>query len=106
MKFSAFILSCIILALSCLPCRDGIVARLEKGKIEFAKSTNSQQDTHKSDACSPFCSCSCCTGTNFSFTLVTVDNIIFHNAKHAAALIPSSLREIALPIWQPPQLSA
>jgi len=89
-----------------MPCRDGVVVRPGKSKIEFAKSSNSQQENHKTDACSPFCTCSCCAGVNFSFTQLSVDNIVVYNTKHISAFIPSSVRKVALPIWQPPQLAA
>ncbi|MBN8836209.1 MAG: hypothetical protein J0I09_03040 [Sphingobacteriia bacterium] len=106
MKFSALILSFIVLVLSCMPCRDDVALAAGKNKIEFAKSSNSQQENHKADACSPFCICSCCTGVNFSFTQLSVDNIVLYNTKHISAFIPSSVRKVALPIWQPPQLVA
>ena len=106
MKFSALILSFIVLVMSCMPCRDDVVVRSGKNKIELAKSSNSQQENHNSDACSPFCICSCCVGVNFYFTQFSGDNIVFYNTEHISAFIPSSVRKVALPIWQPPQLAA
>lgn len=92
--------------MSCMPCRDDVVIKPGKNKIEFAKSSNSQQENHKTDACSPFCICSCCAGVNFTFIQLAVDNIAPYSSKHISAFIPSSVRKVALPIWQPPQLVA
>lgn len=106
MKFPALILSLIVLAMSCMPCRDDIVIKPGKNRIEFVKSSSSQQENHKTDVCSPFCTCSCCATINFSFTHFFVDDIVFYNTKHIAAFVPSLFRKVALPIWQPPQLVA
>lgn len=92
--------------MSCMPCRDNIVLKPGKNKIEFVKSSNGKQQNHNTDECSPFCSCTCCACINISFTQVTADKIILNSNNHFSVFIPSFVRKVALPIWQPPQIAA
>lgn len=105
LRITAFILSIIVLVLSCMPCTDGANAMNGKTKQETVKASH-QQDSHsQSDACSPFCSCSCCSGTPIpqvlgKLTLVTPEIINSY-----CSFYSSSVKGISLAIWQPPQLA-
>ncbi|MEO8768549.1 MAG: DUF6660 family protein [Ferruginibacter sp.] len=106
MKFFTFILAIMILALGAMPCMDepyAINQAKSNAQISVAHNTNDHND---SDACSPFCTCSCCSS---AVTFLTVgllnQHAIFAPAKMYPSYLPSTIFEISLPIWQPPQLS-
>ncbi|TWI82627.1 DUF6660 family protein [Chitinophaga japonensis] len=103
MKFLAFIMAIIVLALSCMPCADAASAMMaRKAKTEITKTPVQQHpDT---DTCSPFCQCTCCAGftLNYGFyTLITPAN--FTSSLYSDNR-QSGIIEISLPVWQPPQL--
>lgn len=103
MRFFAFIMAFIVLAMSTVPCADGAVA-MSKAKTEIQK-TNHQQNDHPTRDCSPFCSCSCCTGSpipQYVAKLTLVKPELIRNYK---SLYSSPIKEISLSIWQPPQLA-
>lgn len=102
MKFLAFIMAILVLALSVMPCADTNAMIDSHPKTELTKVSH-QHDNHKSDACSPFCHCTCCAGFtithfNSSFTIAVPVN------KQINSFLPSEVIDITLPVWQPPQL--
>ena len=104
MKVFAFFMAIMVLALSVMPCADDARALAHKiAKTEFVKSSQ-QEECPKTDVCSPFCHCSCCAGFSFTrFTSYLTGIAVFQNTVEAAYL-PAEIIEVALPIWQPPQL--
>ena len=104
MKFFVFILAMIVLALSCMPCRDNSFAlKMGKSKIGLAKN-HTDQDKDGTDACSPFFQCSCCAGFSVNHQLAEVSKPLpFHCTQYNTHYIVSII-EISLPVWQPPQL--
>lgn len=61
MKFFSLILSIYILALSLVPCTDGVVNEVcGSEKIELSDSGHSHEHSNHSDDCTPFCTCTCC----------------------------------------------
>lgn len=103
MKIFAFIMAFIILAMSTIPCADGAVA-MSKAKTEIQK-TNHQQNDHPTKDCSPFCSCSCCTGSpipQFISKVILVKPTIIRSYN---PVYSSPIKEVSLSIWQPPQLA-
>lgn len=107
MKFVAFILAVIVLALSIMPCNDNDVL-LKAGKANTEISKKLPADNHSNstdDNCSPFCMCNCCSGFTFSFAYYQAAAVIAPVIKKTTAHISSKVNEMALPIWQPPQLS-
>lgn len=106
MKLFAFIMAFIILAFSCMPCMDDVNNMgNSKVKMEISKS-NDQQDHNDTDNCSPFCSCSCCSGFTFLVAAHQLVNAIFISTEKIEAHLPSKISEISLPVWQPPKLIA
>ncbi|WP_460556884.1 DUF6660 family protein [Ferruginibacter profundus] len=105
MKILAFIMALMVLVLSCVPCMDGAFA-MKNGNIkaEISKSTGNHNEHNDSDNCSPFCTCNCCTGFTFSINTFQAGTTVFYAAKTIAFHLPSEISNIALPIWQPPQL--
>lgn len=104
LKILAFILSLLVLTLNCIPCADGIsISKADGTQSEIIKNQQQQQEDHE-DACSPFCHCACCAGFTINHSIALIPVIkIFSNNK-ANSFLPSTVVEIALPIWQPPQL--
>jgi hypothetical protein len=85
-----------------MPCTDGANA-MDKAKQEVVKASH-QQDHPKTDACSPFCSCSCCSGTPIPKVLGKLILVKLEFKKEYNYFYSSSIKGISLPIWQPPQL--
>ena len=105
LKIVAFIFSIIVLVQSCMPCADRTNAMNGTGKQEMVKASQQQDDHSKTDACSPFCSCSCCSGTPIpqvleKLTLATPEIINSYYPFYSF-----SITGISLAIWQPPQLA-
>lgn len=104
MKFFAFLMAIMVLALSVMPCADDANAmNNRKAKTELIKSSH-QQDNPKSDECSPFCQCSCCAGFSVNHFVAEIATIPKYESNSASSFLPANVREVALPIWQPPQL--
>lgn len=106
MRFFAFIMAVIVMALSCIPCMDGAYAMTTNSvMIENSTSKNPQEKQHKdTDACSPFCTCNCCAGFAFSPSSIKLQPIVHIAAKKYSSYLSSSAIANSLPIWQPPQL--
>ncbi|ULT43020.1 hypothetical protein KRR40_05680 [Niabella defluvii] len=85
-----------------MPCTDGVRAT-GKVKQEIAKSAH-QQDHPQKDGCSPFCSCSCCSGTPIPHVLGKMVLLKPEFKKNYSSFYSSSVKGISLPVWQPPQL--
>jgi hypothetical protein len=69
MKYFAFILSFIVLALSANPCIDKPKDNTTQNS-EISQSTNNNNHQNDTDHCSPFCTCQCCQ-TNFYVSNIT-----------------------------------
>ena len=67
MKFFTAILACYLVLLSVIPCRDKANTAVNGKEVTtISARTNHQQDNrHKTDACTPFCNCSCCPASAF-----------------------------------------
>ena len=94
----------LVLGLSVMPCADiGIPVNDGKAKTELAKSNTQKGDTQQDD-CSPFCTCNCCAGFSINHFIASIAYIFPYESTAKAAHLPSSVFDVALPIWQPPQL--
>ncbi|MRG45755.1 hypothetical protein GFS24_11560 [Chitinophaga sp. SYP-B3965] len=99
MRMLTYILTILVLTLSCLPCADADVAHND---MESMSMTHPAQDQHP-DACSPFCICTCCA--SYSFIYYTATNLTVPvSSPNYSFFDVHTLHEISLPIWQPPQL--
>ena len=105
MKIFAFIMALIVLALSVMPCMEGGFANNGSAKTEISKAGN-QKEHGNSDDCSPFCSCSCCSGVVFfqAFSFNYLDKPVFL-AKKYSVYKPSFYSDISFSIWQPPKMA-
>ena len=104
MKLFTFLLAVMVLALSCVPCMDDTFAANDgKAKAEISKS-GQQKEHSNTDACSPFCTCNCCTGFTFVFIHCEVTHPVLLAPEKITPHLPAEISNIALPVWQPPQL--
>ncbi len=102
MKFFAFIMAFLILALSVMPCADANAVDV-KAKTEFSKHSQPHPENHP-DACSPLCACNCCSGVAFFSAIKKTGLVSLYVSPVYNSDIAPRLFSIALPIWQPPQL--
>ncbi|MCF2444474.1 hypothetical protein L0657_10950 [Dyadobacter sp. CY345] len=106
MKIFKLILCFYILTLSCFPCGD--VRECNDGTEPEISATSEHKDhTHTTEACTPFCTCSCCSAsTVFQYTAAAVDTpkIIFASLKFPGYKT-LDLSEISFSIWQPPKIA-
>lgn len=100
-----FILSCFMLYLSCLPCGDSVECNI-KTEMKIAAADNQQQHEHQPEACTPFCTCSCCAASAFYSPLfkIQASKIVFLREKHPLHN-EDAKTDIYSAIWQPPKLS-
>ena len=104
MKFFAFIMAFLVLALSCMPCADaGAATQDGKAKTELTRTTD-QQDQDDTDECSPFCHCACCAGISINHTVAVISKIPAYFESHKVSFVFLEVIDIASPIWQPPRL--
>lgn len=103
MKFFALIMASLVLLLSFTPCMDES-ANSTKAKAEFSK-VHDQQKDNDTDNCSPFCTCNCCAGFTFNIFPFKIEYLDFLSSLKKGVILPTKVSGIALPIWQPPQLS-
>jgi hypothetical protein len=103
MRLFAFIMAVLVLSLSCLPCGDVNTLVQKEGKVKYELSKCDDGDRHEDD-CSPFCHCSCCAGFSIHHQVAAVQQSFPPlNSIHAARYI-ETIREVSIPVWQPPQL--
>lgn len=109
MKLITAIMACYLIVLSVLPCscRDRHDSAFNsKTEVSISANNNYHQDNpYKSDACTPFCSCSCCPASAFFqpatvFSVIKMENKISHLLPDLAFVSHEDKS-----IWQPPQLS-
>lgn len=104
MKILTYILALMILALNCVPCMDGANEKNTNNSNSVISKSSEKKQSTESDSCSPFCTCNCCPG----FTFVNKNFQLVHpflcKAEKIALHLPFKITNIALPIWQPPQL--
>ncbi len=84
-----------------VPCSD--VPILE-GNVKYESVKTSSEQHNKTDECSPFCSCACCSIPTVSQTLLA---ITFHPPVHLSVYTEYRQGEfinVSIPVWQPPQL--
>lgn len=93
-----------VLALSFMPCMDDAYAMNSKNAKCLISKSGQPQGHNQTDACSPFCACNCCTGFTLQFSPYQTDNTILFSTEKTAFHLPSKISDIALPVWQPPQL--
>lgn len=104
MKFVALILAFLVLALSVMPCADADAA-INDGKDKSKITRTIEREQHNDDdACSPFCYCACCASFSINHFIASIIVIPPYRNNSTGSFLPADVVEVALPIWQPPQL--
>jgi hypothetical protein len=108
MRFFAFMLGIIVLVLSCMPCADAAGECFGSPQT----TTVTQSHTHNNgidpcnDNCSPFCSCSCCSGFTISNHEVLIPEQFICSLKAVYnTYLFTEIFDISFPVWQPPQIA-
>ena len=102
MKFFAFIMSCVILVTSIVPCKDAAALDIKQATVVKAET---HQDCNGSiDDCSPLCICNCCAGCSLYYSSPQLPQDISKTSVHYSEFTTPAIHQIYLPIWQPPQL--
>lgn len=104
MKIIAFIMAFLVLALSLMPCADTDNAGNDSNAKTLVSKSNQQRDNPQQDDCSPFCQCSCCAGFCINHSNAPIVIADPGESKTQIAFLPAGILDIALPVWQPPQL--
>lgn len=105
MKLFVFIFSFYVLALNCFPCGDSEGCNeIKNQKISFT--AQQQEHQHETEACTPFCSCACCSAVSFYQPLcftkmapLVFKKINFHY--HSNEFYSFNLHSV----WQPPRIA-
>jgi hypothetical protein len=105
MKFFFFILSLAMLYMSCLPCGDSEECNV-KTEAKISATDNHQQHRHDAEACTPFCTCSCCAASVFysPFTKALANKMGFQSEKYPIHNVAFTT-EAHYSIFQPPKLA-
>jgi hypothetical protein len=102
MRCFTFIMAILVLSLSCMPCGDAQKVMVKKATRELAQAPHTQE--HE-DYCSPFCHCACCAGFSINHQVAVLSQPWSPFAALHASRYIESIREVSIPVWQPPQLS-
>ncbi|KUJ56257.1 Uncharacterised protein [Chryseobacterium taihuense] len=109
MKFMRVLFIVYFVALSLMPCMDGLNAQTPKLDFTYGLNTQQNEDSHsKKDSCSPLCSCNCCRVNVASYK---VEPVIFF-PKNIKAFYSKKIHfqknDFAYlvydQIWQPPKI--
>lgn len=94
-----------MLCMSFLPCEDGH-ERLSGTQVKISDNKDDKKHQHESEACSPFCVCSCCSTSAFffHFNKTQTTKIAFQSVKYPLHNVSLST-DVYYSIWQPPKLS-
>jgi len=105
MKFFFFLLSFFLLYLSCIPCSDSKECN-RKAPAEISATDNHQQHRHDAEACTPFCTCSCCAASAYysPFSKAHGAKIFLLSRKYPIYNVAFNT-EVYYSIWQPPKIS-
>jgi len=106
MKLTFFIVTCIMLYMSCIPCGD-MQDCTGKEKTSITAANGQQHERHQSEACTPFCVCSCCSASVLHFPIAKMQlaNTRTNSLKFPLFNVAFDT-EVHSSIWQPPQLQA
>lgn len=93
-----------MLCMSCLPCGDSEECNA-KTEAKISATDDHQQHRHDAEACSPFCSCSCCAASAFysPFAKAQVNKVMLSSEKFSLFNVAFTT-EALNGIWQPPKL--
>ncbi len=102
MKLFAAIMALVVIVQSIMPCTDKAANFSKETKAVISSTENHNETT--ADACTPFCSCTCCAGFSINHSFASFNPISVTTNKILSAFLPANIIQVALPVWQPPQL--
>ncbi|WP_394342460.1 DUF6660 family protein [Mucilaginibacter limnophilus] len=102
MKFLYLILSVYVLMLSVIPCCTNDICN--KVVVEQANIKNGYNTNSNCAACSPFYCCVSCTGFVVLPETIQYATIVTVITGQYSLYPTSSVKDLPLPIWQPPRL--
>jgi hypothetical protein len=104
MKFLVLLFNLYLLVLPCLPCGDVDDCANEKPTTVSLQKGNNPKEEHKSDNCTPFCHCACCTSPVTFLTHTIEKNIVTYFIKKNYILQSTQYATNSTDaIWQPPK---
>ncbi|MEW7290048.1 DUF6660 family protein [Aquimarina sp. 2304DJ70-9] len=103
MKFLTIILSLYFFALNFVPCEDAY-SDIDDVQAEISQNLDIDYDHNGSDQCSPFCQCHCCHVHVINFNIVQFETQLAYISSKIFSHNEGIIKDIALPILQPPQL--
>jgi len=105
MKILFRFLGYFLLYMSCIPCGDATAYNV-KADVTISSSSNHPAHNHKSETCTPFCTCSCCATATFysAFSKIQATKANLKSEKHLLYNIAFDT-EAHYTIWQPPRIS-
>ncbi len=103
MKFLTIILSLYFFGLNFVPCEDTYTGS-DDVQVEVSQNLDIYHDHNGSDQCSPFCQCHCCHVHVISFDIVQFEAQLAYIPTKVFSRNEGIIKDIALPILQPPQL--
>jgi hypothetical protein len=103
MRYFASLLALVMLTMSILPCRDNPGTEPAATHSLASQQDQHQHEDHK-DICSPLCSCACCATSSITVAPIEFSPQLVHHHPDACGFRSGSLRQMAIPVWQPPQL--
>lgn len=101
MKVFAFILSAYLILLFAIPCCT--FDNCPENKI--AQETNHEKRDGDCGSCSPFFTCTGCSGFTISFDSNSIEIVPAFTSHQYAGFILSSISDVHYDFWQPPKLA-
>lgn len=108
-KYLAYFFSVYLFILACLPCSDSSECADYAQTSQVAQADTHQDHSHETEACSPFCTCSCCgvqvPQISFSNPLPQPKAPVQEETKAYSLYRPSACPDFYGNIWQPPKIA-
>ena len=101
MKVIAFILSAYLLFLFAIPCCTFDNCPEEQTAME----ANQEKEGGDCGNCSPFFTCTGCSGFTVSFEITHLEIVSAFSTNHYAGYILSSIPDVHYDFWQPPKVA-
>jgi hypothetical protein len=108
MKHFWTLFSLFLVTLAVLPCGDTVECK-NTAKIEVSQNNDHEKHNHETEQCPPFCTCACCGVHIYKFQTASIsfkEELDFYVQKKLPNFYSFIYnKQIALKIWQPPQIS-
>ena len=104
MKFLFTLLAFFMVYLSCLPCGDSVECN-SKAQTKISASTSHQDHQHNKEACTPFCTCTCCPASAFYSASSKVQFVKYFPTEKYPLYNIAIHTQLCDNIWQPPKIA-